>query len=113
MIKLERPTEHNRRPLHVTIGGDRYRFVYSRDDGNGFRPHVLVFRTGPNGSPAGTGPKGFHRIFRPLQPSYSKGQWLGTLTINLPHLSWARMYRMRFPRTIRGMIDRAQRKLYP
>lgn len=77
-----------------------------------FRPGVRFFLTGPNGSPAGIGPKawpghmrvrqfrnahnwaktGWARQFRGTGAGYS---WTNSLYVPLPHIKWRQAYRLR------------------
>jgi hypothetical protein len=82
----------------VTIGAHTVRVVYAHESHGGvFSPALWVYLKGPNGSPAGIGPKGWPRILRPLFPSYNgrRDRWSSSLEIGLPCLTWARAYRLR------------------
>jgi hypothetical protein len=74
------------RSLNLQIRQHRVRFVLDRDGYAGcFYPIMLVFLKGPNGSPAGVGPKPW--------PWPLKGG-CRPLRVRLPHLSWATCYRL-------------------
>jgi hypothetical protein len=67
------------RTTDIKIGADTYRFVYPYRYDMG-RPCVLVFRKGPNGSPAGFGPKGF--------PKWMMRDGWGSVKVWLPWMPW-------------------------
>jgi hypothetical protein len=81
----------------VRIGDHTVRVVYDRIGRHGvFDPHVNFHLTGPNGSPAGRGPKGWPRWTRPAWPYYARRhRWSSVLTLPLPHLKWSHGYRAR------------------
>lgn len=82
----------------INIGRHTLRFVFDRDAYAGtFRPELLIFLKGPNGSPAGIGPKGWPQwladMFRPYYNQ--KGRWSNSLHVRIPHVSWRFAYKYR------------------
>lgn len=93
-------------PRDLRIGRHTVRIVTtSRDYGSGmFRPGVRLYLSGPNGSPAGTGPKAWpgHMRVRNLRnwirSRTGRGAyrgWTNTLYLPVPHLRWGTCYRLR------------------
>lgn len=79
------------------IAGDEIRFVLDTHGRAGcYRPILLVFRRGPNGSPAGVGPKGWPWwLHRERLGGGEKRRWSNTIRVPLPHVSFATGYRLR------------------
>lgn len=72
--------------IDVKLGRDTFRliFPYRYDHG---APVILISRRGPNGSPAGYGPKGF--------PKWMMKKGWGFVRVPLPFVSWGWGYRHR------------------
>ena len=79
---------------NIQAGRHTFRVVYSFHEG---RPELHVHLRGPNGSPAGIGPKGWPRLFRPLFPDYGHGRdrWSSMIALPVPFVSWRTGYRLR------------------
>lgn len=77
------------RTIDLHIFGDTFRIIapYRYDMG---RPVVFIGRSGPNGSPAGHGPKGF-----PAFMVRDGGRWSNVVKVPLPYISWRTGYRLR------------------
>lgn len=86
------------------------------------RALLSLHLSGPNGSRAGTGTKGWPRILLPLFPRYDRrrDRWSSTLHVPLPHVAWRRGYQLRRLGGIRihqaswgfwnGVAERAHRR---
>jgi len=108
--------------LDVKVRKHTVRFVYSRNGRAGmFGPHVSVHLKGPNGSPAGVGPKAWHWLLRPLFPYYDKRmagygpptRWnkrASSLWVPVPHVPWSLHRRLGYPRIV-GWLYRKQNEL--
>lgn len=85
--------------LHTfTLGAHRVRVcVVLRSRGGCYSPALWIYLRGPNGSPAGVGPKGWPRVFRPLFPSYNgrRDRWSHMLHVPLPHVPFRTARRLR------------------
>lgn len=90
--------------LNVRVLRTRIRFVYSKDGRAGmYGPQISVFRTGPNGSPAGTGPKAWPLWISKIAGPYYDRDYNRTygprrshaLVIPCPHISWGVAYKLR------------------
>lgn len=80
------------------IGAHTVRVCVSLNGKGGmYEPHVSLHLKGPNGSPNGVGPKGWPKSLWRLYPYYNRtpDHWSSTLEIPLPHVSWARGYKLR------------------
>lgn len=82
----------------IQVGQHRFRFVYTKNGKGGcYKPILTCHLRGPNGSPAGIGPKGWPRVFRPLFPNYwlHRDRWSSTIVFPLPHITFATGYRLK------------------
>lgn len=81
----------------ITVRGDEYRFVFDVNGKHGcYHPILHVFRKGPNGSPAGIGPKGWPNwLVKLTAHGRDRTHWSSSLTFNLPCLYWHRAYKLR------------------
>lgn len=81
----------------INIRQNEFRFVYdSNGRGGVFYPILHIFWKGPNGSPAGIGPKGWPRWILACTKDYRNDRrWNSGLTFTLPVPSWLRCYKLR------------------
>lgn len=104
----------------ITVRGHQVRFVLDTHARAGcYSPELHVYLHGPNGSPAGFGPKGWPALLvRAFEPGRAwrrrnrpgaKPGWSNMLAVRLPHLTWWRAYRLRRIGAIRlyVLIERA------
>lgn len=93
------------------IGSHVIRLVTTAVDyGSGcYRPGIRLFLSGPNGSPAGTGPKAWplHMALRSFRSRHSSlwfgwhkrygfvPTWTNCLYLPVPHIRWSTAYRLR------------------
>lgn len=92
-----------RRTYDLQLGRTRLRVVgWTTGSGGIFRPNLSVYRHGPNGSPAGVGPKPWPRWLARANPF--------ALVIYLPQLSWGTCYRLQRVGGFR--LFRAQYRFY-